>query len=284
MAKGERTTGPASTSTKILRMLTSPLRVRPDFIIIGAQRCGTTSLYEYLVQHPGIVPPLYKEVRYFSDRWRLGPLYYRACFPTRGQMRRAARPGPAMTFEASPQYIFSPVALRRVHRALPGVKLVAILRDPVDRAVSHHRFVSNGGRETLSFEQAIDAEPRRLARRPGESDDDYYSRPDVLTHSYLARGRYAEQLRVVVDIFGRDRLHVMCFETLVRESSDHFGQLLAFLGLAPCEEISFSRYHPSGDSRPQTSPEVLARLRAYFAPHNAALREQFGDMFPWARG
>jgi hypothetical protein len=284
MAKGERTSGPASTTAKVVRMLTAPVRVLPNFLIIGVQRCGTTSMYEYLVQHPNVLPSLYKEVRYFHDRWRLGPMYYRACFPTRGRMRRAGRQGPAMTFEASPQYIFNPVSLDRIRRVLPGVKLVAILRDPIERAISHHRFVSDIGFETLPFAEALDAEPKRLARRPGESDEEYHIRPDITRFSYLARGRYAEQLQRVVDIFGRDRLHVMCFETFVQDPRTHFGELLAFLGLPQCDDIRFSQYHASDRSRPELTPELLKRLREHFAPQNAALREQFGDIFPWARG
>lgn len=211
--------------TKAFRLLTSPWRVLPDFIIIGAQRAGTTSLFEYLVQHPGIIPGLYKEVRYFTDRWKLGPLYYRACFPTRGEMQRARESSPTCTFEATPEYMWSAVALQRIKNRMPNVRLVAILRDPIERALSQYGRSVKRGLETLPFEVAIDAEPERLAREPGEPDEQYFSRTDVRHFSYLMRSEYAPQLRRVLELFDPSQLHVMCFETLIDDPHTHFGNL-----------------------------------------------------------
>jgi hypothetical protein len=274
----------ARTRTKIARLLTSPFRVLPDFIVIGAQRSGTTSLFEYLIQHPQIVTPLYKEVRYFTDRYWLGPLYYRACFPTRWEMNRMRQSGPALTFDATPNYMFDPVAQERIKRKLPNVKLVAILRDPIDRAISQYRFSVQSNREPLPFEQAIAAEPERLKRLPGESDAQYYNRKAIRVYSYTTRGHYASQLKNVIKLFGRERLHVMCFESLIEDPQTHFTALLRFLGLEPCDGIRFQAHHQSRKApRPDIAPETLQQLREHFAPHNAELREMFGDMFPWAR-
>lgn len=269
--------------TKIFRMMTSPFRVQPDFIIIGAQRSGTTSLFEYLSQHPQVFHGLYKEVRYFTDRYWIGPMFYRACFPTRWQMQRARRSGPAMTFEATPEYMMNPLALRRIKEKVPHVKLVAILRDPIERTLSEYRRNVRLGREQLSFKEAIQAEPDRIARKPGESDAAYYSRRDVKWFSYLTRSRYAPQLERAIEIFGKDRLHVMCFEAMIDDYHGQFNRLLDFLGLDHYDGIKFTAHHQGRKDKPDIADETLAWLREHFAPHNTALRDQFGDQFPWAR-
>lgn len=283
---GYSPTTSARLRTKAFRFVTAPFRVHPDFIIIGAQRAGTTSLFEYLRQHPLILTPLYKEVRYFSDRYRLGPFYYRACFPTRWEMQRAGRnsPGKAMTFEATPNYIFSPVVPERIGRTLPTVKLVAILRDPIARTISHYSRSVKLGHESLSMEEALRTEQERLVRRSGESDATYYDRPDVRHFSYLGRSQYGPQLRRVLDTVGRDRLHVMCFETLVEQPQREFGKLLEFLGLPTCEAIRFEHHHKGLGAKPDVPADLLRWMREQLAPSNAQVREMFGDMFPWARG
>jgi len=275
----------ARLSTKVFRLLTAPLRVQPDFIIIGAQRSGTTSLFEYLVQHPSVLPGLYKEVRYFTDRWRLGPLYYRACSPTRGHMQQVRdRTGAAMTFEATPYYLFSPVALERIERTLPTVKLVAILRDPIARTISHYSRSVKLGHESLGLEEALRKEHERLARRPGESDVAYYDRPEVRQFSYLGRSLYGPQLRRIIDVVGRDRLHVMCFETLMEQPQSEFGNLLQFLGLPQCNSIRFEHHHKGQGVKPDVPADLLKWMHEQIAPSNAQLHEMFGDIFPWASG
>lgn len=273
----------ARLSTKCFRMLTSPMRVHPNFIIIGAMRCGTTSLFEYLVQHPQIMTPLYKEVRYFTDRYWLGPLFYRACFPTWRQMQRQTSLGPPATFDATPAYMFNPAAVKRIKQKLPDVRLVAILRDPIDRAISHYRFARNNGWETLDFDAAIAAEPERMRRLPGESDAKYYDRPSIRRLSYMMRGQYAPQLQRVVETFGHDHLHVMCFETLISNPQPTFERMLEFLGLEPYDGIEFKQHHGAKAAPPEIAPETMQRLRESFTPHYEPLRREFGDIFPWAR-
>ena len=280
MSEGRRTTGSASFATRIGRVLTSPLRGRPDFLIIGAQRCGTTSLYEYLVQHPMVQGGLYKETRYFTTRWWLGPLFYRACFPTFWEMRTADRRGRAITGEATPEYMWNRAAALRIKQKLPAVKLIAILRDPIERAQSNYRLARNGEWETLSFEEAIEAEPHRTRRRPGESDAGYYGREEVRRFSYVSRGEYADQLDRVIDILGRERLFVLRFESLVADPHTHLGRLFEFLGLPPCESIRFDVYHKA-PSATQIKPETEHRLREHFAPHNVKLQRMFGPEFTW---
>ena len=117
-------------------MPTSPLRLLPDFLILGAQRCGTTSLYNYLAQHPSVGPlVLEKGAHYFSTNYDKSLAWYRSHFPMKWRAAAERRHGrPFVTGEGSPYYLFHPLAAQRVAKTLPHVKLLVMLRDPVERA------------------------------------------------------------------------------------------------------------------------------------------------------
>ncbi len=145
---------------------TAGLRLLPDYLIIGAQRAGTTSLHRYLIQHPGVRTTLRtKGVHFFDTGYGRGMSWYASRFPTRlTAWYVARRHGVELrTGEASPYYLFHPHVPGRVAEHLPQVKLIALLRDPVGRAYSHYQHEVARGFETLSFEEAIEAEAARLA-------------------------------------------------------------------------------------------------------------------------
>lgn len=129
----------------------------PDFLIIGAQRCGTISFYRLLCQHPLVEGAARKEVHYFDLHFQKGEEWYRSFFP---EAEREDR----VTGESSPYYIFHPLSAERAARLVPGARLIVLLRNPVDRAYSHYQHGLRRGYETLpTFEQALEAEPGRLA-------------------------------------------------------------------------------------------------------------------------
>ncbi|MFO7955055.1 sulfotransferase family protein [Thioalkalivibrio sp.] len=132
----------------------------PDFIIIGAQKSGTTSLYAYLSQHPQLFPSSTKEVHFFDggldpsvDTFKKGMPWYRAHFPLRKNMGANQR-----TFEASPLYIFNPLAPERIANVVPNVKIIALLRNPTERAISHFFHERRRGREPLAIDEALEKE------------------------------------------------------------------------------------------------------------------------------
>jgi Sulfotransferase domain len=178
-----------------MRWSTCRLRPLPDFLIIGGQRCGTTSHYYYLRAHPQVLAALVKEVHFLSLHWTRGEGWYRAQFPLRAG-KAGRRPAAPLTFEATPYYLAHPLAPSRAAPLLPEVKLLVLLRDPVSRAWSHYRHMVRLGLEPLSFEEAIAQEPARLA---GEVErirsDPHYDAVRHRRYSYLARGAYAEQLQ-----------------------------------------------------------------------------------------
>ena len=138
---------------KVYRAVTSPIRLLPDFLIIGTQRGGTTSLYHYLQAHPCIRPASTKEVHFFDTKFHKGLAWYRGHFPTRIEQSSVNRlhGHSLMTGEATALYLFHPHAPKRVAKALPFVKLIVLLRNPVDRALSHYYHAIKHGYETLSF-------------------------------------------------------------------------------------------------------------------------------------
>lgn len=256
-----------------LRRASAGERPLPDFLVIGAQKAGTTSLLEYLCEHPAVLPPVRKEVHFLDHEFERGPAWYRAHFPRR-------RPG-ALTGEATPYYLFHPLAARRAAAVVPGAKLIVLLRDPVDRAFSHHNHELALGFESLGFEDAIAAEPHRLA---GEEErilaDPRYRSFAHQHHSYLARGEYARQLERWLECFGRDRLLVLSAEDLFADPRATVLRTQEFLGLEPREPVDVSARNAR--SYAPIDPALRGWLAARFAAGNERLYELVGRDFGWA--
>ena len=251
---------------------TARARALPDFLIIGAQRAGTTALYEYLRRHPTITGPARKEVNFFDVHHRRGPAWYRGQFPRR---RRDALVG-----EASPSYLFHPLAPERVAALLPEVRLIALLRNPIDRAHSHYHHEVELGREPLTFEEALEREEERMR---GElermlADPAYFSHA-WWNHTYLARGRYAEQLERWLAVFPRERLLVLPSEALFDRPAESYASILEFLGADPHDLGSYPRVF--GRDYPDMSTETRRRLSDYFAEPNRKATELLGMELGW---
>jgi hypothetical protein len=247
-------------------------RVLPSFLIIGAQRGGTTSLFEYLCQHPGVCRPIEKELQFFTYRFGRGVDWYRSHFPT--QAAAAGR----LAFEATPYYLFHPEAPGRAASVLPEARLVALLRNPVDRAYSHHRHNVLRGTEKLSFEQALDAESERLQQSSRNGEDTSSQK----RHSYVARGHYAEQLARWLEVYPREQLLVLFSEDLYRNTDETYGRVLRFLDLSPHRLPEYEVHtRGAGRSGPPLSTSTRARLEEVFAASNARLADLLGTAPPW---
>ena len=260
-------------------------RVLPDFVIIGAQKSGTSSLYRYLAQHPQVRESTVKEVHYFdggieegTDTYALGERWYRMHFPRASEMA----PG-VQAYEASPLYLLHPLAAERMARLLPRVKLVAILRNPTDRALSHyfHNVRKNAVRrckEELAPGAAMAAEEARLAAVLARGD---YGDEAYRAYSYKARGRYLEQLERYWAHFPRESLLVLRAEDLFEDPAGLMGGLCDFLGLDRLAGGGDFRPANVGTNREAVDEAVRAELDAYFAPMNRALYAALGRDFGW---
>jgi hypothetical protein len=265
------------------------MRVLPDFLIVGTKKGGTTSLMNWLIMHPHVLRPYpptsrAKSPHYFDLHYNESLAWYRSHFPTKAtcnlhKRRSGVRP---LVGESSPYYMFHPAVAQRVQESVPGVKVIALLRNPVARAYSHYWDRRATGHETLpTFEQAIAAEERRLANVdafrlsvPGEYSyaHDHFS--------YLARGRYVEQLLPWLGRFPAEQVLVLKAEELYSHSRSTFLEVQSFLGL-PSIELAELPARNERKGYPPILEQTRKDLSDYFRPHNEALYSALGRDFGW---
>jgi hypothetical protein len=257
--------------------LTAPLRGLPAVLIIGAQKSGTTSLFNYLVQHPDVLPPIRKEVHYFDFHYLRGVKWYRGHFPYAHRLG-----GGSLTLDATPYYLVHPLVPQRAARLLPQVKLIALLRNPVDRALSHYQHELRGGRESLSLAEALEKESERLAGEEERlrSEAGYYSW-NHHRYSYTRRGLYIEQLRRWMQHFTRSQLLVLQSEWLFRDPVAATAAVHDFVGLRHHRLELEKPFLQRGYDRTMP-PELRTRLVTYFEPYNRELYQWLGEEFDWS--
>lgn len=265
------------------RRLNASSRVLPDFIIIGAQKAGTSSLYHYLVQHPHVMAARKKEIHFFDRHWPEGESWYRASFPTASQLKREAERvgGTVLSGEASPSYLFHPLAPARAAQLVPTAKLIVLLRDPVERAYSHWRMEHRRGVDTLSFPEALEAESERTEAEYEKvaNSDDYFSRA-LRRYSYAARGYYADQLKRWFEHFPREQFLILDCGRMFRDPVSIYATTLQFLGLPETTSVQFDVVN-QGPAMAALDEDVREQVRARFADSNEALYELLDRRFDW---
>ena len=215
------------------RIITSYLRGLPDFVIIGAQKAGTTSLYNFITHHPSIAPAHQKELHYFSIQYNFGELWYRSNFPTNLSRHYKKTKQKLLSGEASPTYHFYPMVPFRMKDILPDVKLIMILRNPVDRAYSQYHDSVRMNLETLSFEKAIEMEEERCAgERERMIRDPCFVPKHYRCHSYLARGIYAAQLEDWFKYYGREQFLILTTDDFHKNLQQTMDQVFDFLAVS----------------------------------------------------
>lgn len=240
----------------------------PDFVIIGTQRGGTTSLHRYLGAHPRVSTPSTKELHFITDHFERGLDWYLGQFPD------GLAPG-TLIGEATPYAIFHPLAPRRLREIAPEAKVIVLLRNPVDRAYSHYLLERARGDELLEFSAALDAEPQRLKDEEAKLSHDpaYRSKPHK-HYSYMARGDYLPQLTRWFDFFPREQFLVVRSEDLYQRSAETYARVAEFLGLEAALAVPFTVHNPS--SGPPLAPKIRGQLARHFAPLNARLPDLLG--------
>jgi hypothetical protein len=265
--------------------ITARARMLPGFLIVGAQRCGTTTMYRALSQHPYVLKAvMHKGVHYFDVAYERGIDWYQAHFPLKAQARWTGRSNGVspLTFESSPYYMFHPLAGERIARDLPGVKLLVLVRDPVSRAYSAYTHEFARGYEDQPFEIALELEQTRLK---GEVErivaDPLYQSHSHRHQAYRTRGQYIEQLERLETLFGRERIHVVDSGDFFVEPKRVYDALLEFLELPHRGYPSFE----AQNARPRTPmPEsVRVALNDHFLPFDQRLAEWLGRDPSWRR-
>ncbi len=252
----------------------------PHFVIVGASRSGTTSLYHLLTRHPLIEPAESKELHFFDKHFGEGVGWYRSCFPP--PARRDERT--TISGESTPYYLFHPHAARRMAQTLPEARVLVLLRNPVDRAYSQYQQQVKRGREPLPFEEAIRAEEQRLE---GEwrrmSEDEGYDSFNLQRYSYLARGVYADQLSRWRRFFADEQMLVLRSEEFFERPREALRRVVRFLDLPDWEPASrdVEDRRNRGVYAGGMDPRARERLEDYFGSHNRRLYDLLGTDFGW---
>ena len=268
---------------------TAGARMLPTFLIAGAARSGSASVFRALSEHPAIGRPFLRgsrEVHYFDNNYGRGLGWYQSHFPFRAQMERSARSAGVKTplaFESGIYYMFHPLAPERIKRDLPDAKLLVLLRDPVERAFSMHAHSVGFGYEEETFERALELEDDRLAGEAERmvADPAYYSFSHQ-HHSYRSRGRYIEQLDHLEHLFGRERIHVVDSVDFWADPVPAYDGMLEFLELPNVGYPDFQ--HMNARARAASMPDsVRAALEEHYRPYNERLAKWLGKEPSWCR-
>ncbi len=274
----------ASRVKTLAMRLTASRHLLPDFVIIGAMKCGTSSLFGYLQQHPDVVHGPVKEVHYFDDHYDRGETWYRHQFPTVRQTRHRPCVDPSVPpvcGEASPFYLFHNETPKRMSALIPQAKLIVLLRHPADRAYSHYQHQVRKEREDRSFEQAVDDELKHLA--DPESTPLHADREQAFAErhfQYVKRGFYAEQLERWFASFPRDQFLIMRAEDLFNDPESVYNRTLDFLGLAAFRPDAFRVLNP-GSYKSSLEPAMRERLCSVYQPHNDRLDALLDGAVTW---
>jgi Sulfotransferase domain len=275
---------------------------KPRFLIIGAQKAGTTALYHYLAQHPNVRPPSEKELFFFSpelfEDWPQHPYHRILCgqtgrdffdpqiYPKAAAWYHSHFPlphklgGDRITYEASPEYLYYPAAAERIFKYDREMKLIAILRDPVERAFSawnmycsfgsRRPFVYAPRRETREFDEAVRDEINGLN-----------SGTTRLDPGYVRRGLYYEQLLRYLQLFKREQILILDSCALKHNTSRVIEEVVNFLGLPEYRHQGGWPPYLVGAYETQIPAAIRCLLREFYRPHNEKLYELLDHDFDW---
>ncbi len=261
------------------RRLLARKRAFPKVFIIGIQKCGTTSLEKYLSEHPMILPPYHKEMKYFDLFHFKSQGWYLAHFPLQKHLS-----GGKITLDATPDYIFYPKAAQQIKALMPDARFLVAVRDPVDRAFSHYLYSKRRGYEDLPFMAALEneeiriEEEREMLEKNGTGVAWRYRE-----NSYKQRGLYYQQLRHWFRFFPKNRFKIIDAEKLKNNRQTTYDKILAFLDLPPHDLADTQEYNKApGDEKKMTVAEE-DYLKAFYKEANAQLFQLLGREFDWKR-
>jgi len=259
--------------------ITGPLRVLPDFIIIGSMKCGTTSLYYDICEHPCASPAAYDEIGFFDSNFHLGLNWYRSMFPTKRRIEDIRRKeGVAITGEDTPFYFWNPVAAKRIQKLLPNIKLITILRNPIDRAYSEYQDVVSSESNSPSFETFIENEintRRKDSSLITEENFEIFNQKN----SYLLKGIYVDQLKIWAGLFPKEQIFTLSTENLNSEPITALESVFQYLNL-PDYKIKNIQRQKQKKYVPMNS-QTRKILIEFFKPHNERLFKFIGKKFDW---
>jgi len=259
--------------------LSSPFRVLPECFVIGVVRSGTTSLYHYLGQHPCISSSAYDEIGYFDNNYHLGVNWYKSLFPTKFTKNKIIKKhGKFLTYDVTPFYIYNSLVARRILASFPRAKIISNLRNPIDRAYSNYILMYQDGDTTKTFEEMIQIAMDEIEKNKSKLNDEVYA-ADTFYQNILARGFYADQLKIWFEKFQKKQILIIPSEDLALKPDQVLTKVFEFLDLPYFKIKDFTRqnrreYHPMKD-------ETRKLLVEFYKPHNKKLFDMLGSKFDW---
>ena len=257
-------------------------RAMPDFILIGAQKSGTSSMFAYLKQHRQIVRPVFKELYYFDRHYHRGLDWYGCNFPARSAIaRRNDRNGRRhLTFEATATYIFDAQVPGRIAQDIETRKFIVLLRNPVDRAISAYWHARRMGRETRSLDEALKIDRDRYeAERAFEEGRGPEPAGAPPRPAYLRRGIYHEAVARWQHVFPPENLLVLQSEIMFADPAAIMARVFTFLDLPPADGIDFA---PQNVGRYDGSDaDARQALAEFYRPHNEKLNAMTRNALDW---
>ncbi|MDY7024385.1 MAG: sulfotransferase, partial [Cyanobacteriota bacterium] len=235
-----------------------------DFIVIGTQKGGTTSLYYYLAKHPQIMPSLIKEIDFWSIKYQRGLEWYLAHFPPIIAQN-------ILVGEATPSYLDHCDAAERLFQIFPQTKLIVVLRNPIDRAISHYYQWIDMNWEFRSIEEAMRFELEKF----NVPNFQYWNQPN----SYIARGVYVEFLKQWLEIFPREQIFVIASEVFYANPTIALEQIFKFLGLSNYPLAEYQKYNTR--SYPNVDSSIRHLLGNFFQAYNQQLEDLLKMKFNW---
>ena len=258
------------------------IHVLPDFIIFAEGKCGTTSLYEAIVAHPNVHRALQKEIYFFDAEFQRGVSWYKRHFPFvwKKYLSTKIQGKKFLTGEATLRYCTHPYAPERAYELIPKVKLIALLRNPIDKALSTYHLQLANGREKLSFEDGLKEEESRIGgeMEKMEKDENYYS-ANFFRYSYLTRGIYINGLKKWMNTFPRAQFFFQDSESFFKNPSIALNQIYEFLNLPKFQAKQYPHY--GSRKYPSMKPETRKLLIEHFKPYNEKLYKLIGKSFDW---
>ncbi|WP_269526185.1 sulfotransferase domain-containing protein [Coraliomargarita parva] len=256
--------------------MTASRRQLPGYIVVGTHKGGTSSIQSYLIQHPQLFGGTHKELHFFDYQYHRGLDWYRSIFP-----RAKNLPEGSLTGEATPLYMVHPLVPARIAECIPDVKLIFLLRDPVQRSISHYYHQVRRGREKLSIADGFAAEDERvLPEKKRLLAGEIFKPEGFRRFSYRERSHYAEQLERWFQYFPREQCFIDTSERFYADTAGFLRDVFEFLGVDPDATIPDLKPRNVGIPRDEDS-EIRQMLSEYFKPHNQRLEKLLGRSFDW---
>ena len=253
--------------------ITASTRVLPDFIIMGTVRSGTTSLYYNICEHPSVLPAAYDEIGFFDSNYHLGIKWYQSMFPKQKEMQEIKKnTGFSITGEDTPFYFWKKEAIDRIFQCLPNVKIIAIFRNPVDRAYSNYNLGLRMNTEKSTFEETIDEEIEFLENN---SFRDSIER----RRSYVTKGIYEKQIKSWFDVFPRKQIHILSTEEMQQNPQDELLKIFKFLEIP--EYIIKNPQKQKLAEYEKMKMETRKKLLNFYKSYNENFFEMIKQRFNW---